>query len=182
MKKLIMALAILAFFAAGVSASEPYTAYLLTEGDDPTLETCEAHPAQYTTVYLRLWITNDIAKGLTGFELGIDFDSGDMISVTKNPGIPSIIGDLTTTAFAGAFQLCQGDEWVWIAQYEDFYLGVPHMIYTVPNSDTGNYIVTSCETNFPQYPLTEGNQFGVNMSCVVDAEEESWGAVKSMYR
>jgi hypothetical protein len=182
MKKVIMTLAILALFAAGANACEPYTALLLTEGEDPLLETCEAAPAQYTTVFLRLWIYSDMVKGLTGFELGIDFDSGDMISVTKNPGVPSIIGDLTTTAFAGAFQDCQTTQYVWIAKYEDFYLGVPHMIYTVPNSDTGNYIVTSCETNYPQYPLTEGNQFGVNMSCVVDAEEESWGAVKSMYR
>ena len=182
MKKVIMTLVILAFFAVGANACEPYTALLLTENEDPLAAVCEVTPGNFEDVALRLWIYNDTSKGLVGFELGMDFGPAMYMGATKNPGVPSIIGDLLSTAFAGAFQECQLDEYVWIAKYTFPYTGTPHMIYTVPNSDTGNYIVTSCETDYPKYPLIEGNQFGVNMSCVVDSETESWGAVKSMYR
>jgi hypothetical protein len=164
MKCLIIAAAVLCIYSAGSGAyPDQYTARLLTEGDDPTVEICEASPAILTTVYIRLWINNDVSRGLKGFEMGIDFNSEDIISATRNPDIPLIIGDLATTAFAGAFQECRMNEWVWIAKYQDIYLGTPHMIETVANSDTGNYIVTSCESDFPQYPLNQGCSFGINI-------------------
>ena len=180
MKRLILTLAILAIITTGANAE--YKAYLLTENEDPLAASCEVYPGSFEEVALRLWIQTDVSKGLVGFELGVDFGPAMYMGATKNPGVPSIIGDLLTTAFAGAFQTCQTDGWVWIAQYAFPYTGTPHMIYTVPNSDTGNYIVTSCEEDYPKYPLIEANQFGVNMGCVTDSETESWGAVKSMYR
>ena len=182
MKKVIMTLAILAFFAVGANACEPYTALLLTENEDPTAASCEVTPGNFEEVALRLWIYNDTAKGLGGFELGIDFGPAQYMNATVNPGVPAIIGDVLSTQFAGAFSEIQYTEYVWLVKYTFPYTGTPHMIVTVPNSDTGNYIVTSGETDYPKYPLIEGNQFGVNMSCVVDSETESWGAVKSMYR
>ncbi|MFO7915960.1 MAG: hypothetical protein R6U43_09765 [Candidatus Krumholzibacteriales bacterium] len=182
MKKVIMTLAILAFFAAGANACEPYTALLLSENEDPTAASMEVSPAPYEEVALRLWMYNDVVKGLTGFELGMDFGPAMYMNATVNPGVPAIIGDVLTCNFAGAFQLCQMDEYVWLVKYTFPYTGDPHMVSTVTNCDTGNYIVTSCETDYPKYPITEGNQFGVNMSAVVDSETESWGAVKSMYR
>ncbi|MBD3179909.1 MAG: hypothetical protein GF417_10080 [Candidatus Latescibacteria bacterium] len=182
MKKALMTLVILALFSATAYASGPYTVFLLTENEDPLAASCDIYPGAFEPVDFRLWVQSDPATGLQGFELGIDLGPAQYAGATKNPGVPSIIGDLLTTAFAGAFTTCQTQEWVWIAKYSFPYTGTPHMVFTVPAWDSGNYIVTSCEVGYPQYPLIEGNQFGVAMPCVVDAETESWGAVKSMYR
>ncbi|MFO7914520.1 MAG: hypothetical protein R6U43_02375 [Candidatus Krumholzibacteriales bacterium] len=182
MKKLILTLAIILLLATDVYACEAYTAFLFTEGEDPTAETCEAYPAQFESIDIRLWICSDPGRGLAGFELGIDFDSDDTVGYTLNPGVGPIIGDITSEAFAGAFMVCQTDQWVWIVKYQVLYAGTPHRIYLVLNSETVQSIVTSCETDYPQYELSEGNRFGVNMACIVDSEEESWGAVKAMYR
>jgi len=182
MKKVIMTLVILAFFAVGANACEPYTALLLSENEDPTAASYEVYPAPYEEVALRLWVYNDTAKGLGGFELGMDFGPAMYLGAQVNPGVPAIIGDLLTCNFAGAFQQIQYTQYVWLVKYTFPYTGEPHMVSTVTNCDTGNYIVTSGETDYPKYPLIEGNQFGVNMSAVVDSETESWGAVKSMYR
>ncbi len=95
----------------------------------------------------------------------MDYDSEDSVAAEGNPGVPCIIGDLATTAFAGAFQECQTTDWVWIVKYSLIYMGEPHYVYAVPNSDTGNFIVTSCESGFPKYNLLEGNMFGVNLPC-----------------
>jgi len=180
LKKLILTLVILAFVATGANAD--YKAYLLTENEDPTAASCEVYPAPYEEVALRLWVQNDVSKGLGGFELGMDFGPAIYLGATVNPGVPAIIGDVLTCNFAGAFQQIQYTEYVWLVKYTFPYTGEPHMVKTVTNCDTGNYIVTSGETDYPKYPLIEANQFGVNMSCVTDSETESWGAVKSMYR
>ena len=180
MKRLILTLVILAFVATGANAD--YKAYLLTENDDPLAASCEVYPGSFEEVALRLWVQNDVSKGLGGFELGIDFGPAMYMNATVNPGVPAIIGDVLSTQFAGAFTNIQYTEYVWLVKYTFPYTGTPHMVITVPNSDTGNYIVTSGETDYPKYPLIEANQFGVNMSCVTDSDTESWGAVKSMYR
>lgn len=182
MKKLLLALAIISFSATAAFACSPYTALLFTEGEDPTAQACDAYPAQFEEYNIRLWICSDPARGLGGFEMGIDFDSEDTVGYTLNPGLGPIIGDITTEAFAGAFVECQTDQYVWIVKYQILYAGTPHRIYMVLNSETVQSIVTSCEPDYPQYELHEGNRFGVNMSCIVDSENDSWGAVKAIYR
>ena len=138
-------------------------------------------PAPYSVVKFRLWIyIENTSRGLTGFELGIDFNIGACMESSVNPGVPSIVGDISSTAFAGAFEECQNTQFVWISKYSMYYPGTPHYVNTVPYSETGNYIVTSCEEGNPKYPFLEVNQFGVNIC--PDTESSSWGALKSLFR
>ena len=184
MKKVIMTLAILALFVGAANACEPYTALLLTEGDDPLVQACDVQGlGNFDPIEWRLWIYNDTVKGLGGFEMGMDFGGfTTYLAGELNPAAIYVAGTVTTSAFAGSFTSCQRDQYVWIAKFSKPYTGTPHMMTTIPNSDSGAYQVTSCEENYPKYPVIKGNEFGVMLPCEVDTDTESWGAVKSMYR
>jgi len=186
MKKAIMAIAIIALFAGAANASGPYTVYFLTEGDDPTVETCDVAPGMYQPYNIRNWINNDVVNGFLTCQFGVDLGSDFNQGTTLNPAIATAMGSPTTDNWVVTFSQCQYDEWVWLCKYEMVYAGTPHWIYFMPASQSGKVNVATCEGgpegDLPITDLIIGNEFGVNESCNIDAEEESWGAVKSMYR
>jgi len=186
MKKVIMTLAILAIFAAGANACEPYTVFFFTEGDDPTVEECDVAPGPYQPYVIRNWIRNDPVDGFLTCQFGVDLGGDFNQGTTLNPAIATAMGSPTTMNWVVTFSECQYDEWVWLCKYDQVYAGTPHYITFHPASESNKINVATCiggpEGDLPLAPLAIGNEFGVNETCVTDAEEESWGAVKSMYR
>lgn len=186
MKKVIMALAILAVFAAGVDACEPYTVLWYTEGDDPTLEACEvAPPAPYAEFMVRTWVRNDPVDGFLTVQFGVDLAGNICTGTVSNPSIALEQNAPTGNDWVASFSECQYDEWVWLVKYTFLYGGTPGYLTFMPAATTGVINVATCiggeEGDLPPAPLTIGNAFGVNEPCEVDSETESWGAVKSMY-
>jgi len=178
MKKGILFLTILALCTGSVYAEGPYTALWFTEGEDPSIGNCDVMPMPLAPYSARVWIYNDPADGFISCRLGVDPGTDVISSITRNPEMP-----ITITEGNYVFPECKYDQWVWLFSCELVYMGTPTTLKFIPDQNTGNFNISTCRTDeYPVEGLTAGNEFGVNTDCVLDADVNSWGAVKSIYR
>ncbi|MFO7915961.1 MAG: hypothetical protein R6U43_09770 [Candidatus Krumholzibacteriales bacterium] len=177
MKKGIIFIAAILMVIVQAGKSEPYSIIFVEEGAEPGAGNCDLYPALYAEYQVRIWVQNDTADGFISCRLDIDTGDDAITGKQYNPDFPVI------TEGNFAFPECQYDQWVWLCVYSILYSGTPHYLAFIPDSNTGEMNVTTCRTeNYPVEDLPAGNEFGVNQPCVYDAGEESWGAVKAVYR
>ena len=177
MKKMVILIAAILMIYSAMVKSEPYSIVFVEEGVEPEVGSCELYPALYAEYLVRIWVHNDTVDGFISCRVDIDPGSDLITGMQYNPGLPVI------TEGNFAFPECQYDQWVWLCIYTIFYTGTPHYLTFIPDSNSGEMNITTCGTEeYPVKELLAGNEFGVNQPCVQDAGEDSWGAVKEIYR
>ena len=186
MKNLIIVMVVLILLPGASEGSGPYRAYWFTDGDDPSAEAFQVSVSIYSPYIIRNWIRNDTINGFLTCQFGVDLGSDLVQGTTTNTDIATSMGSPVTENWVVTFSECQYDEWVWLCRYEMFYAGTPHCTVFLTASESGKMNVATCEGgpegDLPLATLDIGSQFGVNMYCMSDAEEDSWGAVKAIYR
>lgn len=177
MKKVLIALAILAF-AAPLFAGDGYVAIYVDEGHTK----CEVYyPQPSADRYLYVfWL---VPQGLKATEYMLelsDIDNLELGSVTHNPDSNLQMG-APETGMVTAFETCWTD-WVWSQKIRFYvYEADPMWIYlrAYPGAD---HDAADCNFNNPQLVHCNIlNHLAVNQPCVVGNEESSWGAIKSLF-
>ncbi len=127
-------------------------------------------------------------NGMMGFEHAISYP-GNIIpsTVTSNSSVISVcMGDLSSGISCG-LNACEED-WIWTHKQTLFVTdGVQTNIEIIEHPDVGAYQFTNCEDGFPIEACVKFTDIMVNTdptspSCVRGTGEESWGAIKSLYK
>ncbi len=124
------------------------------------------------------------ASGLQSGEMGISFPEWVQPEVvTNNPdfyGIGCPVFHLNYWCFN--FNDCRFD-WVWPFRVRTS-VTVGGMVgqIRIVSSAQGKIVAANCQPGHLEEPMTVLTDFHVNESCAVGTEDQSWGAVKALFR
>jgi len=181
MKKIILTVAVLALLAGTAYAGPNFYVGMYNAGD--TRPDCGATAAApYTPYEIWVWILpSDL--GLKGFDFKMVLNGDICTGNTDNPQLSVTMNSPTAdVGWVGTFTGCM-TEWTWLTKLSMLAATVdPHYVEIIENPTTGAVEATDCTDGYPINPLIVLNSYGINAPCEVDAQDSSWGAVKSMYR
>ncbi len=181
MKRVIMAVVVLSFLASAAYAGPNFYVAMYNPGEDRP--DCGATvSALYEAYSIWVWILpND--DGLKGFDFKIVLNGDICTANTDNPDLSVTMNSPTSAdGWVGTFSGCM-TEWTWLTKLDLVVTNLdPHYVEIIENPETGAVEATDCTEGYPINDLIVLNNYGVNTPCQTDAENSSWGAVKSMYR
>jgi hypothetical protein len=176
MKKLVLALVILAF-AAPVFAADAYIGLFA----DNMHSDCDVYLAGgFMPFNVWVWFIAP-SVGVQAAEYRVVPPAYVIVSTpTINPDISVSLGD----ALAGisvAFYNCQPG-WVWTQNIACYLTAAgPGYVMADRRPDVSAIQIASCELGNPIYPAVVLNHLAIGQECVVATEESSWGAIKSLF-
>ncbi len=182
MKKILLTVVVLALLAGTAYAGPNYYVAMYNEGEDRP--DCGATVTSlYQEFHVWVWILpGDL--DLKGFDFKISLPGGDICTANEdNPNLSVTMNSPTSdVGWVGTFSGCMTG-WTWLTKltFVNTILD-PHYIEIINNPETGAVEATDCTEGYPIHDMIVLNAYGINAPCETDAQDSSWGAVKSMYR
>lgn len=180
-KAIVIALTLVALAAGAACAGPNYYVAMYAAGDTRDSAYVSVS-AQYEPYEVWIWILPS-DDGLKGFDFKV-LTSGDICSSNvDNPDLVTMNSPTSSQGWVGTFSVICHYDWVWVTKLSMVAMSTdPHYLEIVDNPTTYATEASSCLEGFPINELIVYNKFGINTPGEIDAGENSWGAIKALYR